>query len=220
MLHIGYTELNLVSLVIAACVCLRGWLVIRMLCQRWFSLVQCVLILCVRWFRTCAVYMPGGAMSAVSCSGSLSDPWAPPPSPSPPLHILSMQADQDWCEGAWQWIHLSVVFVCVIETADLKSARNVTHDCKQYKLVAIKPIICIYICIEIVVLLSFCLHIYSRICICVFAETISHTVNKIASFASHKSFWGQGEPSFPRQLTIQLDLKFPTHCQHKENLSF
>ena len=30
---------------------------------------------------------------------------------SPPLPILSLQADQDWCEG--QWIHLSVVFVCV-----------------------------------------------------------------------------------------------------------
>ena len=43
----------------------------------------------------------------------------------------------------------------IIETADLKSARNVTHDCKQYKLVAIKPIICIYIRIEIVVLLYF-----------------------------------------------------------------
>ena len=105
MLHIGYAvyhalrELNLVSLVIAACVCLRGWLVIRMLCQR--------------WFRTGAVYMPGGAMSAVSCSGSLSDPSAPPPSPPPPLSNMSMQADQDWCEGLWQWIHLSVVFVCV-----------------------------------------------------------------------------------------------------------
>ena len=73
----------------------------------------------------------------------------------------------------------------IIETADLKSARNVTHDCK---LVAIKPIVCIYICIEIVVLVCFCLHTYSRICICVFAETISHTVNKIASFASRKSF--------------------------------
>ena len=75
----------------------------------------------------------------------------------------------------------------IIETADLKSARNVTHDCKQYKLVAIKLILCIYICIEIVALVCFCLHTYSRICICVFAETISHTVNKIASFASRKS---------------------------------
>ena len=80
MLHIGYAvyhalrELNLVSLADAACVCMRGWLNVRMLCQRWFSLVQCVLILCVRWFRTGAVYMPGGAMSVVSCSGSLSDP--------------------------------------------------------------------------------------------------------------------------------------------------
>ena len=113
----------------------------------------------------------------------------------------------------------------IIETADLKSARNVTHDCKQYKLVPTKPIICIDICIEIVLLFVFVLaHIFSytvpSICICVFAETISHTVNKIASLASRKSFWGQDEPSFPRQLTIQLDLKFPPNCQHKENLSF
>ena len=81
----------------------------------------------------------------------------------------------------------------IIETADLKSARNITYDCKQYKLVAIKPIICIYICIEIVLIFVFVLaHIFSHtvpgICICVFAETIFHTVNKIASLASRKSF--------------------------------
>ena len=81
----------------------------------------------------------------------------------------------------------------IIETADLKSARNVTHDCKQYKLVAIKPIICIYICIGFVLLIVFVLaHIFSHtvpsICVCVFAETLSHTVNKIASLASRKSF--------------------------------
>ena len=92
------------------CLSLLAWLIgCTYVVSKWFSLVQWVLILCVRWFRTGAVYMPGGAMSVVSCSGSLSDPWAPPP----PLPILSMQADQDWWEGLWQWIHLSLVFVCV-----------------------------------------------------------------------------------------------------------
>ena len=199
-----------------------------MLCQRWFSLVQqCVLISCVSWFRTGAVYMPGGAMSAVSCSGSLSDPWAPPPSPPPPLPIMSMQAYQDWCEGLWQWIHLSVVFVCVYndhwncwsEKCEKRYTWLQAIQVSGYRTYHLYWYLH-WNCTFVFVLAHIFSYTVPSICICVFAETISHTVNKIASLASRKSFWGQDEPSFPRQLTIQLDLKFPPNCQHKENLSF